>query len=155
MTTVNKFLGAVCLPTDRGLCLPFRRKKSIEQIWVPEKSLGKIQTNFHQPFIFPTTSSLFSQGAGRNACSYSPSGFYFGVFGVACESRETQSDLELLVGHVVNPAVVCTALPWPGATGTHSATHPHSCGLGLCCWPGAVHSQNIAATSNPSRKSCL
>lgn len=64
MTTVNKFLGAVCLPTDRGLCLPFRRKKSIEQIWVPEKSLAKYRQIFtnHLSFQQLPVSSVRGQG---------------------------------------------------------------------------------------------
>lgn len=82
---------------------------------------GKIQRKFHQPFLF-TTLSLFSQGAGRKACSHSPSGFFwsflslswqaFGAFKCCMWTEEALSHLEFLGRLVVNPGMVCTALPY-------------------------------------------
>ena len=139
----------------------------------PSEVTGKIQTKVHRPLLFTAAPSLCSQGAGRKACSHSPAGFFscflglswweFGVFSVACESKEAQSDLELPVRHVVHPGAVCTALQWPGATRTCSATHPwpRPCGLGLhaatglaLCVACSAHGQNLAASFVPSRTSC-
>lgn len=48
---VNKFPGAVCLSTDKGLCLPFNKKKSIEWIWVLVNSLAKYKGSFTKHFF--------------------------------------------------------------------------------------------------------
>lgn len=51
MTMVNKFLGAVYLPTDKALRLPFNKKKSIEWIWVLVNSVAKYKRSFTNHFF--------------------------------------------------------------------------------------------------------
>lgn len=62
MAMVNKFLRAVCLSTDMGLCLPFRRKKSVEWIWVLVKSLAKYKVSPKISFYNNSQSPVRGQG---------------------------------------------------------------------------------------------
>lgn len=123
---------------------------------------GKIQRKFHQPFLF-TTPGLFSQGAGRKACSHSPSGFFwsflslfwqeFGAFKCCMWTEEALSHPEFLGRLVVNPGVVCTALPYraQGLWGPFLQSHSSQGAWGFMLpLPG----QNIAAIPIPSRRSC-
>lgn len=137
---VNKFLGAVCLPTDKGLCLPFSKKKSIDWIWVLVNS-DKIQRSFNNHFYLQIPVYSARDQGGKPApthllaffCSFlSLSWQEFGALSVACELREALSHLELLGRHVVNPGVVCTALPQCTALSCHGqgqwgpSLQPHS-----------------------------
>lgn len=152
-----------------GLVLTFQEEEIDRVDLGPSEVTAKIQTKFQQSLLF-TTPSLFSQGAGRKACSHSPSGFFwsflrlsqweFGAFGVKCESREAQSHLELLGRHVVNFGLHISTTAGGYGDPLCNPHHP-PCGVGLgaaaglaLCTACSVHGQDVAATFLPSRKSC-
>lgn len=107
----------------------------------------KIQKKFHQPFLF-TTPSLFSQRAGRKACSHSPSGFFCSFLSLSWQEFGAFKCCMWTEGSIISPwtpgqacgkswsGLHSCALSWPGTMGTFPAVRLHPRSLGFHAAPG-------------------